>query len=800
MQYDDDDEYDIRVLGSFVPAVALDIIMNRIEKDSRNEKERKEIAEDLGRLAPFAEDVQLTHMWIDISGFTALAEKLHHSYSAAEGEEILTTVLNEYFTAVNSIIESHHGCIFKIAGDAVSVVWDESACSQYPMAHANFLAALDCASSIQKRLHNYVPYSAANIELSCRISVGVGTTDFLLVGGGSHKYETVLHGDPLRQTTVGSKEAGPGEIVLSPECYKLLEDMNLTGELFSPKSKGFVRLHFERMSPQRRFLQTKHPVRNVSRTLITPEDNPYGKKKTRKVLEQLVPKFVCDRVRTASPFWHSELRQVSVVFMLLDGLIRSNGRERWSRTVTSGSLLGEYTQEPITDDSELLWKIQDVFLEIQKNVFEAGGTIRQFILDDKGPVCIAVFGMPSQGDDAHRSVLSSTRIHQWLTRHGVSHSIGITTGRAFCGYVGTQSRRELGIVGDVVNLSARLMETARSYGSGTILCDAQTWQASKEKVIFRELDPIRVKGKTHLIQIWSPLGVLSPGKSLSSRHPSVGRRRELGKIERIFKEYIDQGQRAAIIIKGDRGMGKTHLIQEFLQRARETISSLPAGTQRPVIFNGTAQSFETNALLFGVRSVLRSMLNQYYPRVYAFLKVHFPALGTSPDPRRRSVVPLSLLYQKTGSQLEMTAEYGEAVTKSLHTMNAILGNQKRVENMTSDITCQLVTVFYELFERLSQKRKIIIVLEDVQWLDESSWSLLLQLTSKLNILLIMSCRRNQGDLVPEVPRCHHLQLDRLTHSELKVILTGVFGIEEISDDIVQVCHDIHVTLTSACQF
>lgn len=55
-------------------------------------------------------------MWIDITGFTSLAERLNQKYSAAEGEEILTNVLNEYFTAINSIIESHHGCIFKIAG------------------------------------------------------------------------------------------------------------------------------------------------------------------------------------------------------------------------------------------------------------------------------------------------------------------------------------------------------------------------------------------------------------------------------------------------------------------------------------------------------------------------------------------------------------------------------------------------------------------------------------------------------------------------------------------------------------
>ncbi|PRP89777.1 hypothetical protein PROFUN_00119 [Planoprotostelium fungivorum] len=761
--------------------------MNRLEKEGNSQKEK----EDLGVLAPFAEELQLTHMWIDITGFTSLAERLNQKYSAAEGEEILTNVLNEYFTAINSIIESHHGCIFKIAGDAVSVVWNDSACSQYPLPHANFLAALDCACSIQKRLHNYRPLCAQNIELSCRISVGVGMGDFLLVGGVSHKYETVLHGDPLRQTTEGSKVGVSGEIILSPESFRLIKEMEMNAEgIFSEKSEGYVQFHYGRVPIHHRFQRTKHPIRNLSRTLIIPEDNPYGTHRTKKVLEQLVPQFVCDRLKSTTSYWHSELRQVSVVFILLDGIVKASendhDRARWSRTMTTDSLLGEYVHEPITDDSELLGKIQDVFLEIQRTVLDAGGTIRQFILDDKGPVCIAVFGMPAQGDDTHRSVVSSMRIHQWLTRHDVDHSIGITTGRAFCGYVGTKNRRELGIVGDIVNLSARLMEAARSEGSGTIFCDAQTCHNSRELIHFRETEAIRVKGKARMIRVFIPTNVVSPGQILSTKKPSVGRRKETEKIQRMFKEYVEEGQRGTLVIRGDKGMGKTHLIQEFLQFSREYTSSMPAGSLRPIILNGTAHSFEQNSHLFGMRQIVRSMLDQFFPRVYAFLKVHFPALGTSPDPRRRSV-PLSLLYQKTGSQLEMTAEYGEAVTKSLHSMNNILGDEEKVEDMTEDITNQLVTVFYELFERLSQTRKIIVIVEDVQWMDRSSWSLLTKMNKKLKLMIVMSVRSvpKQMDHIPSLHSCHVLQLAKLSPEELGEILADIFDVNDISDDVTQ---------------
>ena len=58
----------------------------------------------------------------------------------------------------------------------------------------------------------------------------------------------------------------------------------------------------------------------------------------------------------------------------------------------------------------------------------------------------------------------------WCAKLGMRCSIGVTTGDAYCGSVGNESRCEYAIVGDCVNLSARLMANA----NGRILCDADT--------------------------------------------------------------------------------------------------------------------------------------------------------------------------------------------------------------------------------------------------------------------------------------------------------------------------------------
>ena len=78
---------------------------------------------------------------------------------------------------------------------------------------------------------------------------------------------------------------------------------------------------------------------------------------------------------------------------------------------------------------------------------------------------------------------------------GLRCAIGLTTGRAFCGAVGSDLRREYAVIGDVVNLAARLMQAA----PGRILCDGATYQAARAHLAFQDLPAISVKGKAEPI-------------------------------------------------------------------------------------------------------------------------------------------------------------------------------------------------------------------------------------------------------------------------------------------------------------
>ncbi len=71
-------------------------------------------------------------------------------------------------------------------------------------------------------------------------------------------------------------------------------------------------------------------------------------------------------------------------------------------------------------------------------------------------------------------------------------SIGVTTGSCFCGSVGSSVRQEYAIVGDIVNLSARLMCASQV----NILVDKPTFSMAKARYPFEALDPFKAKGKS----------------------------------------------------------------------------------------------------------------------------------------------------------------------------------------------------------------------------------------------------------------------------------------------------------------
>lgn len=138
---------------------------------------------------------------------------------------------------------------------------------------------------------------------------------------------------------------------------------------------------------------------------------------------------------------------------------------------------------------------------IQEATYHFEGTLRQFLQDDKGAVAIVVVGLPPffHEDNAARGIKIAMRVLE----NNVKCSTGVTSGTVYSGVVGHEAHRsEYSVVGDVVNLSARLMGKA---SVGQILVDETTKKRSEKNFAFNHFGQVKVKGKDKEVSIFIPM-------------------------------------------------------------------------------------------------------------------------------------------------------------------------------------------------------------------------------------------------------------------------------------------------------
>jgi len=140
-----------------------------------------------------------------------------------------------------------------------------------------------------------------------------------------------------------------------------------------------------------------------------------------------------------------------------------------------------------------------------------GGIIDKFI----GDGALIVFGMPSPSpDDAVRALACARTLEDLVARWNVKRqfnppvivSIGVHYGEAFCGIVGDQRRLEFTVLGDAVNVAARLEKASKEYGVQILASDTIV-RASSENQLWREVAEVSLRGRQEPLKLMTPSGV-----------------------------------------------------------------------------------------------------------------------------------------------------------------------------------------------------------------------------------------------------------------------------------------------------
>jgi class 3 adenylate cyclase/tetratricopeptide (TPR) repeat protein len=405
--------------------------------------------------------------------------------------------------------------------------------------------------------------------------------------------------------------------------------------------------------------------------------------------------------------------------------------------VTGSTVLGE-----ALDPESLRQLMGRYFKEMKAVVQRHGGTTEKFI----GDAIMAVFGIPRlHEDDALRAVRAAVEmreaLHQlndeferaWGIR--ILARTGINTGEVIAG---DSTRGESFVVGDAVNVAARLEQSAEP---GTVLIGDATYRLVRDAAIVENIPPLSVKGKTDLLNAWRLVDVVptAPGWARRLDSPLVGRTAELETLHAAFRRTVEDRTCEVVTIIGGAGVGKSRLSSEFLYQLEP----------RSRIVRGHCLPYGEGITFWPIVEVLRE------------------AAGISdvdsPDEARPKI-------------LELLEPVGEA---------PLIGERLAALLGLSDVTPGIQETFWavrKLFEELAAGRPLAVVFDDIHWGEPTFLDLLEYLVDWIKgvPVLLLCLARNEllevrGGWMTGKPNASLITLKPLTEPETDGLIVNLLG-------------------------
>ncbi len=224
----------------------------------------------------------------------------------------------------------------------------------------------------------------------------------------------------------------------------------------------------------------------------------------------------------------------------------------------------------------------DAYVRWQQEVLgKHEGYLIQLTIGDKGSYMYASFGAPvAHDDDADRSVAAALELLAMPAKFDYIEpvQIGISSGRVWAGECGATIRHTYGVMGNEVNMAARLMGKAHP---DQILVRSRIAEATAHSYSYQQLGLITVKGGAEPIPVAELLGKVEgqAGQTSIYEVPLVGRDTQEAQLAR-FLDLSLAGQGQIVMISGPAGIGKSHLVSAFRQRAAANGFQVAAATNQ----------------------------------------------------------------------------------------------------------------------------------------------------------------------------------------------------------------------------
>ena len=416
--------------------------------------------------------------------------------------------------------------------------------------------------------------------------------------------------------------------------------------------------------------------------------------------------------------------------------------------------------------AEGMHEIMDQALRLMAEaVHRYEGTVNQFL----GDGLMALFGAPlALEQHALSGIYAALAIREALRAFNQSPAnrggrplqvrMGLNSGFVVVGRIGDDLRMDYTAVGDTTHLAARLQALA---DPDDILISDTTAGLAEGYIRLESLGPLAIRGRSESVVAHRVTGVRSSRSRFQvaaerGLTPFVGRARDLDLLKQRFA-LARSGHGQVVSVVGEAGVGKSRLLHEFRRELRaETFTWLEGQC------SASGQAVPYQPILHGLRTSFRIDSDDTGPQIREKIRFGVRQLGLDPDP---AVPVLETLFG-----LEVSGA-------ALQRLDPRMRRQRIFE------TIQALTVAG------TRVRPLVVVVEDLHWIDTTSEEYLVQLVAGLTgmPLLLLTTSRPGYDLPwADQPYSAQVGLDLLEPLQVSAMVTNLLGVSQTPADLAAV--------------
>nr|XP_026238077.1 adenylate cyclase type 10 [Urocitellus parryii] len=516
----------------------------------------------------------------------------------------------------------------------------------------------------------------------------------LVFGDDTRNYFLVI-GQAVDDVRLAQNMARMNDVILSPNCWQLC-DRNMI-EIERIPDQRAVKVNFLKPPPSFNFEEffTKcmtfmdyYPGehKNFLRLACILDSDPKLEMSLQKYVMENILKQIDDKQLGG---YLSELRPVTIVFVNL--------------------MFKEQDKAEVIGTA-----IQDACVHITSVLKVFRGQINKVFMFDKGCSFLCVFGFPGEKapDEFSHALESAVDIFDFCSQVHKIHtvSIGVASGIVFCGIVGHTVRHEYTVIGQKVNIAARMM----MYYPGIVTCDSVTYNGSNlPAYFFKELPKKAMKGVGDSGPVYQCLGLnekvmFGMAYLICNRnegYPLLGRDKEIRYFMRTMKEFLMSNCSRILMYEGLFGYGKSQILMEIEYLAQ-------GENHRTIAIALTKISFHQN--FYTIQILMANVLGLDTCR-------HYKERQTNLQSRVRR-----LLDEKFHCLLNDIFHVQFPISREISKMST-LKKQKQLE-----------ALFMKILEQTVKEERIIFIIDEAQFVDVASWTFMEKLIRTVPIFIIMS--------------------------------------------------------------